>query len=87
MIAEQNQPVEIVGHTDAAAFGANNGYTNWELSADRANATRRTLMAAGIAGARFMRVSGVADTQPINTVDPLAPENRRISIRLVYQAE
>jgi len=38
VIAEQNQPVEIVGHTDAAAFGANNGYTNWELSADRANA-------------------------------------------------
>ena len=87
MIAEQNQPVEIIGHTDAATFGANNGYTNWELSADRANATRRTLMAAGINGARFMRVSGVADTQPINTIDPLAPENRRISIRLVYQAE
>ncbi|UWR38230.1 flagellar motor protein MotB [Sulfitobacter sp. W074] len=87
VIADQNQPVEIVGHTDAAAFGANNGYTNWELSADRANATRRTLMAAGITGARFMRVSGVADTQPINTIDPLASENRRISIRLVYQAE
>ena len=44
-------------------------------------------MAAGINGARFMRVSGVADTQPINTIDPLAAENRRISIRLVYQAE
>jgi len=86
VIAEQNQPVEIVGHTDAAAFGSNNGYSNWELSADRANATRRTLMDAGISGARFLRVSGVADTQPINTVDPLAPENRRISIRLVYQA-
>ncbi|NUH64941.1 OmpA family protein [Sulfitobacter sp. S0837] len=86
VIAEQNQPVEIVGHTDAAAFGASTGYGNWELSADRANATRRTLMDAGIAGARFLRVSGVADTQPINTIDPLAPENRRISIRLVYQA-
>ena len=86
VIAEQNQPVEIVGHTDAAAFGSQSGYSNWELSADRANATRRTLMDAGIAAARFLRVSGVADTQPINTVDPMAPENRRISIRLVYQA-
>ena len=87
VIAAQSQPVEIVGHTDAATYGSDNGYTNWELSADRANATRRTLMAAGISPSRFMRISGVADTQPINTSDLLAPENRRISIRLVFQAD
>lgn len=87
VIAAQSQPVEIVGHTDAATYGSDNGYTNWELSADRANATRRTLIAAGIAPARFMRISGVADTQPIDTADLFAPENRRISIRLVFQAD
>ena len=87
IIAAQKQPVEIVGHTDAATYGSNSGYTNWELSADRANATRRILMDAGISPARFMSISGVADTQPINTSDLYAPENRRISIRLVYRAE
>ena len=87
VIAAQDQPVEIVGHTDAATYGSDAGYTNWELSADRANATRRTLIAAGIAPARFARISGVADTQPIDTVDLLAPENRRISIRLVFDAD
>lgn len=87
VIAAQDQPVEIVGHTDAATYGSDAGYTNWELSADRANATRRTLIAAGIAPARFARISGVADTQPIDAVDLLAPENRRISIRLVFDAD
>lgn len=87
VIAAQSEPVEIVGHTDAATYGDETAYSNWELSADRANATRRVLMAAGIAPARFMSISGVADTQPINTADVLAPENRRISIRLVYQAD
>jgi len=87
VVAAQVQPMEIVGHTDAATFGDNSTFSNWELSADRANATRRVLMEAGIAPARFMRVSGVADTQPINTTDLFAPENRRISIRLVYKAE
>jgi chemotaxis protein MotB len=87
VIATQSEPVEIVGHTDAATYDGTTGYSNWELSADRANATRRTLMDAGISAARFMRISGVADTQPINTMDLFAPENRRISIKLFYQAE
>ena len=87
VIASQSEPVEIVGHTDAATYDAATGYSNWELSADRANATRRMLMEAGISSARFMRISGVADTQPINTMDLFAPENRRISIKLLYQAE
>jgi chemotaxis protein MotB len=87
IVAAQPQPVEIVGHTDAATYGSTAGYSNWELSADRANATRRVLMEAGITPARFMSISGVADTQPINTSDLYAPENRRISIRLVYRPE
>lgn len=87
VISAQSEPVEIVGHTDAVTYGTDAGYSNWELSADRANATRRILTEAGISPARFMRVSGVADTQPINTTDIFAPENRRISIRLVYQAK
>ena len=84
-IAAQPQPVEIVGHTDATSYGNGGDYSNWELSADRANATRRILLDAGLSPTRFVRISGVADTQPSDRVDPFAPENRRISIRLVYR--
>lgn len=87
VIAAQPQRIEIVGHTDATSYGSRSDYSNWELSADRANATRRILLDAGLTPARFMRISGVADTQPSNLADPFAAENRRISIRLVYRDE
>jgi chemotaxis protein MotB len=71
----------LEGHTDAHAFaGGERGYSNWELSADRANASRRELMAGGLAEQRVLRVQGLAYSQPFVPDDPEAPANRRISI-------
>ncbi|MGP3590932.1 flagellar motor protein MotB [Vagococcus sp. WN89Y] len=71
----------ITGHTDALPYAnGDRGYSNWELSADRANAARRILVSAGLASNKFMRVIGTADTmqQPGSAADD--PINRRISI-------
>ncbi|HEX2581316.1 MAG TPA: flagellar motor protein MotB [Dongiaceae bacterium] len=74
----------ISGHTDAAAFsGGPEGYSNWELSTDRANASRRVLSEAGIGPQRFEAIRGMADTDPLVKEDPLSPQNRRISIVLL----
>jgi chemotaxis protein MotB len=71
----------VQGHTDAVQYaGGGKGYSNWELSADRANASRRELIAGGMDEGKVMRVLGLASTQNLNKADPLDPENRRISI-------
>jgi chemotaxis protein MotB len=73
--------VTLSGHTDSKAFGnAQRGYSNWELSADRANASRRELLAGGMAEERIFRVVGLAASVPLNAEDPAAAINRRISI-------
>ncbi|MCX7945859.1 MAG: OmpA family protein [Hydrogenophilus sp.] len=73
--------IMIAGHTDATPFaGGGRGTSNWELSADRANAARRELVAGGLAMEKVFRVVGMADTIPFVPEDPLAPQNRRISI-------
>jgi chemotaxis protein MotB len=82
-VAAQPYPLEITGHTDSLPFGKNAAYTNWELSADRANASRRLLNEAGIADERVARVTGRADKDPLIKDDPNAPGNRRISITLL----
>ena len=79
--------VTITGHTDAIPYPGGRRYTNWELSADRANSSRRELMADGIPEARFARVTGVADRNPLLPGDPNAARNRRISIVLLRQAK
>jgi chemotaxis protein MotB len=72
--------VVLSGHTDASAYsGGERGYSNWELSADRANASRRELLAGGLAEARVVRVLGLGSSVPADA-DPLSPLNRRISI-------
>lgn len=78
--------VSVSGHTDATPFQRADGYGNWELSADRANASRRALSQAGINMDRITQVVGKADTDPLNAADPFLPENRRISIVLLRQA-
>jgi chemotaxis protein MotB len=71
----------LEGHTDATPFGTGGqGYTNWELSADRANAARRELLAGGLPQERVLRVQGLAASSPYDRQDPTAPVNRRISI-------
>ena len=60
--------------------GGERGYSNWELSADRANASRRELVAGGLPDDRTLRVQGLASSSPFDSQDPRAPANRRISI-------
>jgi chemotaxis protein MotB len=79
--------ISITGHTDAVPYPGGRRYTNWELSADRANASRRELVADGVPVARFARVEGVADRDPLVPDDPKAPRNRRISIVLLREAK
>jgi chemotaxis protein MotB len=74
-------PVSLSGHTDAAQYASGQrGYSNWELSADRANASRRELVAAGMQEKKIVRVVGLASSALANAGDPLDPANRRISI-------
>jgi chemotaxis protein MotB len=73
------EDIAVVGHTDAAPF-AGTGKTNWELSTERANATRRLLTDAGLAESRISRVTGLADRDALLPADPLAAANRRIAI-------
>ena len=76
----------LEGHTDALPFAANlghggeRGYSNWELSADRANASRRELVIGGLPEDQVLRVQGLAASNPFDRKDPTAPGNRRISI-------
>jgi len=71
----------IEGHTDAQPFSAGErGYSNWELSADRANASRRELITGGLSGEKVLRVQGLSASVPYDKDDPLSPLNRRISI-------
>jgi len=71
----------LEGHTDAQPFGSGErGYSNWELSADRANASRRELMTGGLSENRVLRVQGLAYSQPFDREGPTSPANRRISI-------
>jgi chemotaxis protein MotB len=81
ILVEVPNRLTLEGHTDAQSFGNGAaGYTNWELSSDRANASRRELMVGGLPEARVMRVQGLAASVPFDKNDPLAPVNRRISI-------
>ena len=73
--------VSISGHTDAAQYaGGARGFSNWELSANRANASRRELIAGGMDERKIMRVVGLASTIPLDRSDPYSPINRRITL-------
>ena len=77
--------IKISGHTDAAV-GPSTGYTNWDLSADRANAARRVLTSAGLRQNQIYQVSGKAGSEPLFPDDPYMAGNRRISIVLLREA-
>jgi chemotaxis protein MotB len=74
----------IEGHTDAKPYASDNGYTNWELSADRANSARRLIQEAGVPAARIAQIRGFADQNLRNPKDPLDPANRRVSVLVQY---
>jgi len=75
-----NNKLSLTGHTDATPFNGRPGYTNWELSADRANTARRALVAGGVRSEQIARVVGLSDSVLFDTDNPTAPINRRISI-------
>ncbi len=73
--------ISLAGHTDATPYvKGERGYSNWELSADRANASRRELVAGGLQEDKIMRVMGLASTMSLVKDDPYHPTNRRISL-------
>lgn len=81
VLTEVPNRLTVEGHTDAQPFSAGDkGYSNWELSADRANASRRELVAGGLSEARMLRVQGLAASKLLDAQDPTGALNRRISI-------
>ena len=78
--------ISLAGHTDAAQFvGGTAGFSNWELSANRANASRRELVVGGMDDTKVLRVVGLASTVLFDKNDPLNSVNRRISIVVLNQ--
>ncbi len=77
--------ISIKGHTDGVPYGDDAVYNNWDLSADRANASRRALTQSGLNKARILNVVGKADTDHLFPEDPTSPQNRRISIILLRE--
>ena len=79
--------ISIAGHTDAVPYTAGpEGYSNWELSSERANAARRALVAGGMHGEKLLQVRGLADVLPLNSQVTDEPTNRRISILVLNKA-
>jgi len=85
VILEMPNDLSIRGHTDGARYSEGATYTNWELSADRANAVRRALLGAGFPSERLNNVMGKADNTPLIEDNPLDPRNRRITLILLNQ--
>jgi chemotaxis protein MotB len=81
VLTEVPNKLTLEGHTDALPFSSGvSGYSNWELSSDRANASRRELLAGGLKDDRVLRVQGLSASLPFDKRDPKNPVNRRISI-------
>lgn len=79
--------ISVEGHTDSGFFERNDGnYSNWELSADRANVARRIMINSGIVSSRIAEVVARADTQPLFPDSRMRPENRRITILVMREA-
>jgi chemotaxis protein MotB len=72
--------IGLSGHTDSTPYFTDAGYSNWELSADRANASRRALITGGMQENKIMRVVGLGSAVHLDRQDPFNPINRRISI-------
>lgn len=76
--------LSISGHTDSLPYaGGYRGYSNWELSSDRANASRRELVVGGLDSSKLLRVSGFADRVELPDTDPRDADNRRIELLIL----
>jgi chemotaxis protein MotB len=83
VVARLPHPVEITGHTDATPFRGGDR-TNWELSAERANAVRRLLIEQGVAEPRIRGVQGRAEREPLVPGQPLDAVNRRVAVLVLF---
>lgn len=75
--------ISIAGHTDSDSSRLPSNYSNWELSADRANATRKFMIESGIDKDKIARIIAKADTDPIDAANPNSARNRRVTITLL----
>jgi len=83
-LVDVDNKISVDGHTDQTPYGSGaRGYSNWELSADRANATRRELVASGMPDDKIARVMGLASSILLDEENPRSPANRRISITVM----
>ena len=81
LLADVPNRITLEGHTDAQPFvSGDRGYSNWELSSDRANASRRELLVGGLPEDRTLLVQGLASSSLFVPAEPQSPANRRISI-------
>ena len=87
VVNQLSNKISISGHTDSRGYRSAEGYTNWELSSDRANAARRLLIESGLGAQRIALVQGRADTDPLLPDEPESEQNRRISIVLLRENE
>jgi chemotaxis protein MotB len=83
LINKMPNRISISGHTDSTPYSGKMGYTNWELSSDRANSARNLLQANNIGATRVAKVVGMADQDLLTTENPASPKNRRIDITLL----
>ena len=83
VIKQMPQQIAIKGHTDSVPYQNANGYSNWELSTDRANSSRRALIEGGLPPERISSVVGRADQEHLDADNPTSPRNRRISVILL----
>lgn len=84
VLTEVENDLSIAGHTDARPYRNPKGYSNWELSSDRAHAARRNLIANGLQPSHFVRVEGHGSRSPLDKTNRLAVQNRRISITVLW---
>src|SRR3546814_16285526 len=80
-----DNPIAIKGHTDSTPYASGKDYSNWELSTDRANSSRRALLADGLPAARRASVVGRADQEHFVPDEQRSPRNRRIPVVLLRQ--
>lgn len=85
VIGRMPNRIQITGHTTSGGVAINPSYTNWELSADRANAARQILTEYGVPADRFYGVVGKSDSEPLFPNDPYLAANRRIGILLMRE--
>ncbi|WP_336210081.1 flagellar motor protein MotB [Enterobacter sp. P82] len=88
LLQELPNALSLTGHTDSLPYaGGEGGYSNWELSAGRANAARRVLVRSGLNDERFLRVIGTASRMPLENTSPESAVNRRISILVLSRSK